>query len=507
MYRLKIKFFVILLMLGSILSLSAQTEQTGDVDGDLTTDEFSESIISIVPIHGEINRAQVILLRRAIESAKEQNAQYLIVDIDTFGGRVDAALQITTLLGSLAEITTVAFVPVNSEGTGVSWSAGALIAMSCDAIYMSPGTSIGAATPITPQGDGSVQAGDEKILSAVRTQMAALAEKNGYPVGIALAMVDNDIEIFEVFDGDALYGVFTEGEYNTEVQQAGLSLKKGVVVSASGKLLTLTAGQMERYKVSSGSPTSYEQLYTLLQVIPQEEPTVVENDTLDTLIAFLSSSAVVSLLIVIGLIAFFLEITSPGFGVPGAIGLLSFAIVFGANFLLGRVGSLEALLLLAGVLLVIVEIFLIPGFGITGISGFALIVLALVLSQQTFTIPRFDWQWNIFHRNVLTVFGALIGGVIIFFCVTSASRRSFLFRKIALLDTQDTKQGYTVQPDEQESNYLNKKGVTTSTLRPAGKAKFGNKYLTVEAEGEYIDAGVGVKIVKVDSNRFIVHRL
>ena len=383
-------------------------------------------VVAIATIHGEINRAQVVHVRRAIESAQEQNARYLVIEIDTFGGRVDSALQITTLIGSLQDIQTIAFVPVTSEGTGVSWSAGALISLACDQIFMSPGTSIGAATPVTSTSDGSVAAGDEKILSAVRTQMAAIAEKNGYSLGIALAMVDRDVELFEVRRDGELLGAFTQNEYDALDNQDD-ALQKGAIVSPVGKLLTLTAGQMQKYGVSSGSPSSYSALYDILVPNLVVQEIRMQSSGLDSLVAFLTSSAVVSLLIAAGLIGIFVEITSPGFGLPGALGILAFAIVFGANFLLGRVESLELVLLLCGVILVGIEVLLIPGFGVAGVGGIALVALSLILAQQSFGIPQFGWQWGILGQNIVFVIAAIVVSITVFIMLTPTMSKGRFF--------------------------------------------------------------------------------
>ncbi len=185
------------------LRLVAQTQSAEEPTG---SQPFEPALVTVIPIIGEIDRAQVVLIRRGIEEARENGSEYIIFEIDTFGGRVDSALQITTLIGAQQDAVTIAYVTISAEGTGVSWSAGALISFACDMIFMAPGTSIGAATPVIQQRDGSVQTGSEKTVSAIRTQMAALAEKNGYSRAIALAMVDPDIEIFEVLRDDELVG-------------------------------------------------------------------------------------------------------------------------------------------------------------------------------------------------------------------------------------------------------------------------------------------------------------
>ncbi|KKL48302.1 hypothetical protein LCGC14_2326880, partial [marine sediment metagenome] len=131
------------------------------------TEQVGGKKVYFIPVHGEINRSLTIFLRRSIEKAENEGAGYIVFDIDTFGGRVDSALQITTLIGSADFAKTVAYVTISPESTGVSWSAGALISFSCSSIYMAPGTSMGAAAPVTVGAEGS-QAASEKVVSAVR---------------------------------------------------------------------------------------------------------------------------------------------------------------------------------------------------------------------------------------------------------------------------------------------------------------------------------------------------
>ena len=353
--------------------------------------------------------------------------------------------------------------------------------------------------------DGTVAAGDEKILSAVRTQTAALAEKNGHPVGVARAMVDRDVELFEVYLDGELQGLYTQSEYDAlRGGEDNDRFTVGTVVSESGKLLTLTAGQMEKYGVSSGSPSSYAALYEQIAPDFAIQEIRMGNDTLDSFVAFLTGGAVVSLLIVGGLIGMFVELTSPGFGVPGVLGILAFSIVFGANFLLGRVGSLELLLLLFGVILIVLELFLIPGFGVTGIAGIVLIGISLILAQQDFTIPRFDWQWRLLGENILYVGAALVGGMVVFLALTPAASKGFMFKRLALLDTQDAEKGYTMQTNAERNVLLKRQGVTLTVLRPSGRAKFGDEILIVESYGEFVEANVPIVVIKVDSNRILV---
>jgi membrane-bound serine protease (ClpP class) len=486
-----------------------QVDPAGDAaSGSETTGaDGAAPPVFVVPIQGEINPSLVVFLRRATERAVEQGASHIVFDIDTFGGRVDSALQITTIIGSLADIETIAFVPVRSEGTGVSWSAGALISFATDAIYMAPGTSMGSAAPVIQGPDGTAQQADEKTVSAVRTQMAALAEKNGYPVAIARAMVDYDVEVVEVIvDGEPVAVDASEQEaFVRDAEARGSSVEIGRTISEAGKLLSLTAGEMERYDVSSGVLSSIDAVLADLGAAGAEIVRL-EPSSADQAVSVLTSGGVTSLLILVGLIALFVEITSPGFGVPGAVGILAFAVIFTANGLLGRVGSVELLLFLVGTILLVLEVFVIPGFGVAGISGIALVAVSLVLSMQSFVVPTFEWEWQAFHRNVLIVVGNILGALIAVGVLAHFVPRFRFFSRLVLAEAQETSAGYTVQDESQSASYLGVRGVTVTTLRPSGKAAFDEETIVVESEGEYIDSGTPVEIVSVNGNRVVVRR-
>lgn len=501
-YRILSGMLLILLAVTAV----AQEEQPRP-PADASEEALQPAGAYVIPIRGEISPSLVAYLRRTVDEARAASPQYVIFEVDTFGGRVDSALQITTLIGSLTNVPTVAYVTADPTGTGVSWSAGALISMACDRIYMAPGTSMGAAAPVFQTAEGGMEMAPEKTVSAVRTQMAALAEKNGYPEEIAVAMVDQEVELFEVFvDGElqvATAASFPSLERSAE--DAGQTVERGAVISASGKLLSLTAGDMERYGVSSGTLPSLSALYEHLGV-PEWEVTRVQETAADEAVALITSAGFTSLLILAGLIALFLEITSPGFGVPGTIAIACFAVLFASNFLLGTVGSLELLLFLAGLLLLVLEIFVIPGFGAAGISGIALIVFSLVLSMQDFVLPDFRWQWDLLHRNVLLVLGNVVGAFVAFFAIAHFVRRTPLFGRIALLGTQDTSEGYTVQTADNEVRYVGKAGFAVTTLRPSGKAEIDDEVVPVEADGEFIPAGTEIEVTRVNGNRVIVRK-
>ena len=467
--------------------------------------ELTEKAV-FIPVHGEIDRSLVVFLRRSIQKAKDQNARYIVFDIDTFGGRVDSALQIATLIGSAEPSATVAYVTAGPESTGVSWSAGALISLACSSIYMAPGTSMGAAAPVTMGPEGALPA-SEKVVSAVRAQIAALAEKNGYPVSIARAMVDQDIELREIFiDGEMQVASADEiGDIERDANKNGKSYELGRIISPSGKLLTLTAMEMERYGVSSATVSNRRELLRLLE-LRENAYELLDESPADRAVGVATSAGFTALLIIIGLVALFIEITTPGFGVPGTIAIVCFAVVFSSYALLGTVGSLELILFVLGIVLLILEIFVIPGFGVAGISGILLIVASLVLSMQEFVIPSFEWQKELFRRNLLVVGVGVVSSLVVFGILAFAVPQLSLFSRLTLAESQTTESGYTVQSREEVSRYLGKKGVAITTLRPSGKAEFGEEVLNVETEGEFVEQGSEVEVIEVSANRIIVRK-
>lgn len=456
----------------------------------------------LLPIHGPIDQFQAVLVQRGVERAVREGFDYLILDIDTFGGRVDSALEIASALGGAGEVTTVAYVGNTPRGRGVSWSAGALISFACNHIYLAPGTSIGAATPVI-QGPEGQQTASEKTVSAVRGQMAALAERNGHPAAVARAMVDPSV-VLTAAEVDGALRLLTESELQALEGDGTLDVVRRETVSEEGKLLTLTAGQMERYAISRGSPPNRDALAESLGV---SGFILMEPSPTDEIVALLTGSGFTSLLILAGLVALFLELTSPGFGVPGAVALTAFATLFVSNLLLGRAGSLEIILFVLGIGLLIFEVFVIPGFGVAGISGLAALAISLVLSLQRFVIPEFSYQWDILGENVLIVVGSVVGAILGALLLAMLVKNTPLFSRLTLTEQQTATAGYTAQENGVGERYLNREGVAETTLRPSGKVRLDDEVLPAESEGSFIEKGTPVRVVRVDGNRLVVREV
>ena len=414
----------------------------------------NESTVYRVPVTGEIELGLAPYIQRAVKEAAEVGAAALILDIDTPGGRVDAAEIISDAL-------TDSEVPVYSLVNRRAYSAGALIALSTDRIYMRPASVIGAATPV----DGTGTKAPEKIVSAMRSQMRALAESNGLEPEVAAAMVDEDIEI----DG----------------------------VVESGKLLTLTTEEA----VEIGYAEAIEDLDALLVELGHEGATVVtlELNWAERLVRFFSSSVVSPFLLSLGFLGLLIEIRTPTFGLAGTMGLISLGLFFGSNMIVGLAGLEDVLIVGAGLVLLGIEAFVVPGFGIFGVAGIVAILAGLYMSLlgNIPTMPDFTRAAWVLTSSMLLLIGsawALIR--------TLPSSSRLAESGIFLLAKTTSATGY--ESAEVRSDLVGKHGTAITDLRPAGTALVGDERIDVVSESEWISAGTPVKILSAEGYRHIV---
>ena len=414
----------------------------------------NESTVYRVPVTGEIELGLAPYIQRAVKEAAEVGAAALILDIDTPGGRVDAAEIISDAL-------TDSEVPVYSLVNRRAYSAGALIALSTSRIYMRPASVIGAATPV----DGTGTKAPEKIVSAMRSQMRALAESNGLEPEVAAAMVDEDIEI----DG----------------------------VVESGKLLTLTTEEA----VEIGYAEAIEDLDALLVELGHEGATVVtlELNWAERLVRFFSSSLVSPFLLSLGFLGLLIEIRTPTFGLAGTMGLISLGLFFGSNMIVGLAGLEDVLIVGAGLVLLGIEAFIVPGFGIFGVAGIVAILTGLYMSLlgNIPTMPDFTRAAWVLTSSTLLLIGsawALIR--------TLPSSSRLAESGIFLLAKTTSAIGY--ESAEVRSDLVGKYGTAITDLRPAGTALIGDERIDVVSESEWISAGTPVKVLSAEGYRHIV---
>ncbi len=419
-------------------------------------------VVYVLPIEGVIDLGLAPFVARVLDEATQAGAAALILDIDTFGGRVDAAVQIRdTLLD--ANIRTVAF--VNKRAI----SAGALIALSAETVAMATGATIGAAAPVQVGMPGAqalpVQ---EKTVSYVRKEFGATAEARRRPQDLAEAMVDADVEV------------------------AGIIEK--------GKLLTLTTEEALKHKVADFRA---DKLDGVLQQLGLAEAQVrnASPHWAEELVRFLTHPVVSSLLISVGMLGIMVELRTPGFGVAGGLGIGSLALFFYGHWLVQLAGWEELLLTAIGLVLLAIEIFVTPGFGVVGALGIAALLGGLALSM----VGAGDTAATIVtavSRIVISLVVALLAGLglLRFFPRLPFARRLVLDANLG------TGPAHGSAP-ESDQRWLGRQGIAASMLRPAGIAEIDNQRVDVVADGVLIDAGERIEVMRVDGNRIVVRRI
>lgn len=407
-----------------------------------------------IPVNGVIEMGLAPFVERSIREAQKAGARAVILDIETPGGRVDAAERIVDAVSN-AEIPVYAFVNVRA------FSAGALISLASRQIYMRPGAVIGAATPVTGEG---VKA-PEKIVSAMRSEMRALAEARGLDPRVAEAMVDEDIVI--------------EG------------------VKERGKLLTLTTSEAVRLGYAR-EVADWDALVVALglQNAPVRDAQI---NWAERAVRFLTHPMVAPMLLSIGFLGLIMEIKTPSFGVAGAVGAGALAAFFGSHLLLGLAGWEELILLAAGILLIAAEMFVIPGFGIAGIGGVLAILAAFYLSMVSHLATPGD------YIQALGVFSlSLIVVIVAGWALLRHLPRSGRFTRSGLMlgDATSRETGYLSA--EIRPELVGAVGIALTDLRPAGTGRFGDERVDIVSGANWISAGTPIRVVRSDGYRHVV---
>ncbi|MEX0780813.1 MAG: NfeD family protein [Balneolales bacterium] len=415
--------------------------------------------VYVVEVEGLIDNGLHAYIDRSLSAAEDAEAAGVILHIDTFGGLVDAADKIRkTLLD--AEIPVAAFIDKNAA------SAGALIALSADSIFMSPGSSVGAATVV----DGSGEKADEKMQSYMRGLMRSTAEANGRDPRLAEAMVDERIVIEDVVADSVLLTLST-----SEAVELGL---------ADASLLNLA--EVAEY-MEWGD-------YTLVPVNQRWQ---------ETLLRFFAGPVVTSILMLMMLGGLYFELQSPGLGFPGAVALVGALAFFAPHYILG-LASWEIIVFFIGALLLVVEIFVLPGFGFPGAIGLILIIFSLVASMVGnvgFTFPEIQHM----SGPIWTMVATLLLGIALIVSLAKHLPQSKAFNRLVLASTTGTSSGYTSASTVDD--LIGLEGVALSTLRPAGTALVDSRRIDVVSDGDFIEKGEKVKVVTSVGSRVMVIRV
>jgi membrane-bound serine protease (ClpP class) len=451
---------------------------------------------------------------RQIDRAVGSEVNLLIFEIESPGGYLMSSLNLANAIADLHDkkVRTAAFIPKQAL------SGAAIIALGCDEIYLTAGGLIGDAGPIEMREGQQFERAPEKVLSVLREALKTLAERKNRPPALAMAMADKDLAVFEVTNRESGQVSFMTED---EIHLGNGLWTKGRQVPESGgdKLLTLDGARAHAVHLAEPPVKDFPDLKTRLGVPPNVEVAVSARTWVDTLIFVLNDPFATTLLFLIGIMCIYFELHFPT-GFFGILACVCFGLFFWSRFLGGTAGWLEVVLFLLGVGCLALELFVVPGFGVFGVSGVVLCLFSLILASQTFTFPASTEEMSTLARSVGTLSGAVAGAVVLAALVSRYLPSIPLFNEMIL--TPPGAEASLGEPRlypelagtalanpllERDRALIGKQGTSTTVLRPAGKARFGDDLIDVISEGPFISAGRSVEVVEVAGNRVVVREL
>ena len=452
-------------------------------------------------VEGDL-RASMVLLDRYVDARfaetrmdmmddaiREDRTNFLCIWIDCGGGDAKPLAQLATFIAELRsdEVLTIAYIPNEARG------ASALLALSCDDIVMHPDAVIGG-------GDDTLD--DEQLRDVLETISGVIVPNKARSYSLATAMFKDDMTV-HAFSNRRTGLTLYFGEKEFEQLEDKDDWQRGQQLTEDGMPLRLTGSEAENLDVASAVVDDFAGLK--IEYGLEADPALTEPGWVDMLIRALSSPELGWLLVMIGLAGIYAEIQMPGIGVGGFVAAVAFTLYFWANFMNHTANELEIILFLVGISCLILEVFVIPGFGIFGLGGGAMILVSLILASQTFVLPRTPSDVRQLRDSLLVVGGAVVGVVGFAFLLRHYLPQTPLLNRLMLPDNSEVSE----QQAQRESlvdyrSLLGKIGTTTTQLTPSGKASFGHQLLDVISDAELIPVGTDVEVVEVHGNRVLV---
>jgi len=422
----------------------------------LPIDAPAGSKVVVIAIDRTVELGLAAFVRREIET--NPDAAAIVLDVNTLGGRVDAAIQIRDALLE-AKPRTVAFIHPRAI------SAGALISLACDNVIMTEGGTIGAATPIQAGPGGQADAVGEKMVSYMRTEMRATAEANGRRGDIAEAMVDNEVVIQGIVD--------------------------------AGKLLTLDTDQALKLGMADGKAANLDEVMAMLTL---ENPKIEKGELNwgEEIARWLTEPTISGLLLSVGMLGLMVAFYTRTVGAFTLVGFVSLAMFFGGHAVVHLVGWEEALLFIAGVALVVVEIFFVPGLGVPGVLGLVFVIAALVLALIGIPLDV-SFETGVLADAMTRVLLSLLGAFVLALVVMRLFSRTAMGQALVL---QDAETGFLSAPSA--SDLVGQTGEALTDLRPAGKIIIGGERHEATSEREFIAHGTTVVVIGKDGPELVV---
>jgi len=423
---------VILIFCGLLLLLPVQAES-------------NDKNVYVIPIKDDVEKGLNAFLDRAISTAEAEKADLIVFDMNTPGGAVDAARDIGNRIAK-TKVKTVTFVD--------SWaiSAGSYIALHTDEIYMTPNAVMGAAAVIDQQGNTAGEKAESMWLAA----MEAAAKRSGRDPQIAKAMASKKVDLPHLKE--------------------------------NGKLLTLEADQALKVGYSEGTVNNMDELLEAVGM-PDAKIHTVEPAFAESLARLITNPIVVPILLTIASLGLVLELYTPGFGLPGGMGISALLLFFYGHYVAGFAGYESIILFVVGLILIAAEIFVAGG--ILGILGTVAVIGSMLMAGE-----------NAVQMATSIAIALILASVLIIIMLKVFGKKVNIFKKFILTDSTNTESGYVSNVNRLE--LIGREGVTVTPLRPSGTVKIDEERLDVVAEGSFIENNTAVKVVKVEGSRIVV---
>jgi membrane-bound ClpP family serine protease len=454
-----------------------------------------------IDLKGPITASKVSEIERMIEDArKKDRVNFVCLWIESAGGSLTDSIRLANDLVALdpREVYTVAYVPTRALADA------ALVAMACNQVVLRRRATLG--------GEGDYVYSSEEALKAQDTVKSEIAPRRSRTWSLWMAMIDPNLEVFrytrEGGAGEDTYYLCSD-EFRTmsQNQPDGIRWREGEAVTRRGRPFSADAVQAREYRLANHVVDSFDDFRRLYSI--EDDPALMEPGWADFLVSALASPGVAFLLLIIGGAALYTEMHAPGIGIGAFVSAVCFALFFWSRFLGGTAGWLAVVLFLAGIAFLLIEVFVLPGFGIFGLGGGALVLASLVLAGQTFVIPHNAYQFAEMERSLLVVGLAAVG------IITCGAVINHFFPRTPLLGRMVLE-----PPTEQEAEDISRRevfvdftrltgmrGTTTTQLLPSGKALIANQLIDVMTDGEFVGRGARVEVIEVHGNRILVREV
>ncbi len=470
---------------------------------------------AVIICEGMIDNGLYKSIQRRTQTALDQEVEYLIYEIGTYGGLLQSADDISKyfILDIGKKAHTVAYV------TTEAISAGAMISVSCQDIIMRENTTIGDCAPIVLGGklEGVER---EKVESFTRAAFMRAAEANGYPEALLKAMVTMQTKVYRVKNLQTGRSEFFESEQLPKDPNT-YDLDNQELIVKDDELLTLTASKALEYGIARAQ---VEDRAGVLEFLAKRdgvtfvgEPMVLRTNWSEEMVRWLNSPAVMAVLVMIALLGVYIEFNTPGVGLPGLVAVICFTIIIGSKYLVGLANWVEVALFILGILLLLVEFLILPGFGIAGFSGIICIFAGLFGMLIKNPPDKLPWPqdaiaWSDFTWGVVGLSVGFVGFVVLAWLLSKYLPRIQFLSGLILVPAVPRQSGeiplsMTTPPESKTvSVNLGDAGEVVSILRPTGKARFGDAIVDVVAEAEFLDKGTKVEIIEIRGNRVVVKK-